>query len=355
MYADDANIIITGKTLHELQLKFTALSNCLVHWVSINGLSLNVRKTQYMVFSNKKLDLDNFELKVNHIPIERQVVARFLGVLVDSRLSWKKHITALTKKLNCNVGILMKVKGIFPNSVLRTLYHSFIQSHLNYCSLVWGLGCKSSLNSIFVAQKKAIRIISPGFARYWYDKNTGQTPTHTKPFFNNMNLPNVYTLILQNVLIFMQKVHTSKVPLPIINMFSLSYTLIPETCYNYFNITSTRLKCLTQSIFYEGPRSFNDILPELIHHSRHTIINSNKPNTDTDQYYLNSINGKPFKRNVKLYLMHVQGIGDVEQWEFTNFRLYKGSRSSNRTNNNYISRTNMYNTETNTLRRHLTP
>ena len=273
LYADDANIIITGNTLHEIQLKFASLSNCLVQWVSTNGLSLNVRKTQYMVFSNKNLELDKLKLTVNHIPIERQVVARFLSVFVDHKLSWKKHIIALTKKLNRNVGILIKVKDIFPNSVLKTLYHSFIQSHLNYCSLIWGFGCKSSLNSIFVAKKKAIRIISPGFARYWYDKNTGQTPSHTKPFFNNLNLPNVYTLILQNALIFMQKVHTCKVPRPIINMFSLSNILIPETCYKYFDsITSSRLKllkCQTQSIFYEGPRSYNDILQEL---TRHLII-----------------------------------------------------------------------------------
>ena len=79
LYADDANIIITGNTLHEIQLKFASLSNCLVQWVSTNGLSLNVRKTQYMVFSNKNLDLDKLKLTVNHIPIERQVVARFLS------------------------------------------------------------------------------------------------------------------------------------------------------------------------------------------------------------------------------------------------------------------------------------
>ena len=168
-----------------------------------------------------------------------------------------------------------------------------------------------------------------------------------------MNLPKVYTLILQNIIIFMQKVHTNKVPCSIIRMFCPSDTLIPETCYKYFSITSARLKCQTQSIFYEGPRSFNDILPELIHYYKNTI-NSTKPNTDAAQCYLNSINVKPFKRNVKLYLMYIQGIGDVEQWEFTNFRLYKGSRSSNRTNNSCISRTNMHDTETNTLRRHLT-
>ena len=52
--------------------------------------------------------------------------------------------------------------------------------------------------------------------------------------------------------------------------------------------------------------------------------------------------------------MHLQGLGDVEQWEFTNFRIYKGSRSSKRIKDSYVSRTNIYNTETNVLRRNLT-
>ena len=151
-------------------------------------------------------------------------------------------MTALSKKLSQNSGILIKVKGIFPLSVLKTLYHSFIQSHLNYCSLVWGFGCKNSLNPIFVAQKKAIRILAPGYVNYWYNKKTGQTPSHTKNFFNELGLPTVYTLILQKVLVCMQKIQISNAPQPILNMFTESNETIPNTCYNFFEILPTRLK-----------------------------------------------------------------------------------------------------------------
>ena len=348
LYADDANIIISGKTLHEIQLKFAALSDSLVRWVSTNGLSLNVRKTNYMLFSNKKLDLGGLALTINSIPINKQEVSRFLGVLVDDRLTWKKHIVALSKKLNCNVGILTKLKGIFPQSVLKTLYHSFIQSHMNYCSLLWGLGCKSSLHPIFVAQKKAIRVISPGFVRYWYDKKTAQTPSHTKTYFSDLELPNVYTVILLNVLTFMQKVHTDKAPQSIVNLFASGNKTIPKTCYNYFNIAPARLKCQTNSIFYEGPRLFNDILPELVEYSNRTFATTSNP---VNHPVLKSKNIASFKRCMKTYLLSIQGRGDTELWEFSNFRLYKGSRSSNRNKNGSLSRAEVYISETHTLRR----
>ena len=342
LYADDANIIIKGKTLHEIDIKFRILGDSLMHWVKSNGLSLNIRKTHYMIFSNKKLGTENLDLTINSIPIDSQETARFLGVLVDNKLSWKKHIAALSKKLNQNVGILIKVKGIFPLHVLKTLYHSFIQSHLNYCSLVWGHGCKSSLNSIFVAQKKAVRVIAPGYVNFWYDKKTGKTPSHTKPFFSELALPTVYTIVLQNTLFFMQKIHTCKAPQPILNMFSVSYECIPNTCYKYFNTHSPRLKCQRNSIFYEGPRLFNDTLTEFTQQNP-------TANTETRHNNLKAVNPKPFKRIIKSYLIGIQGCGDLQEWEFSNFRLYKGSRSSSRNKQEYISRTELY--DSNKLKR----
>ena len=285
---------------------------------------------------------------MNSVPIGRETVSKFLGVLVDDRLTWKKHIAALSKKLNRNVGILTKVKGIFPLTVLKTLYTSFIQSHLNYCTILWGLGCKSSLNSVFVAQKKAIRVISPGYVRYWYDKNTAQTPSHTKKLFSELELPNVYTIILLNALTFMQKVHTGNLPHSITTLFTFRNESITNTCYNYFNISPARLKCQTNSIFYEGPRLFNDNLPELVDYYKPEA--TTYPNIGLHPA-LHSKNPKSYKRHLKKYLLHIQGVGDTEEWDFSNFRLYKGSRSSNRVKNMTLSRAETHKPETHTLRR----
>ena len=118
-----------------------------------------------------------------NIPIERATTARFLGVLVDSNLTWKQHITALHVKMARNSSILFKLKGILPLDVLKTLYHSFVQSHLNHCPLIWGLGNKSTLAPLFTAQKRAVRTLAPGFVNYFYNKETGEHPHHTKQVF----------------------------------------------------------------------------------------------------------------------------------------------------------------------------
>ena len=54
MYADDANIIISGKNIDEINEKLINLSTGLLNWVDTNGLALNLKKTKYMIFSRQK-------------------------------------------------------------------------------------------------------------------------------------------------------------------------------------------------------------------------------------------------------------------------------------------------------------
>ena len=132
LYADDANIIISENNIAELQNKIELLLEKLQSWVNVNGLKLNIQKTKYMIFSNvEKTDLN---IKIKSTPISRSRCEKFLGILVDDSLSWTDHINGLASKISRNVGILYKLKGIVPESVLRTLYNSFVQSNLNYCS-----------------------------------------------------------------------------------------------------------------------------------------------------------------------------------------------------------------------------
>ena len=140
LYADDANIIITGHTMDEIEIKLKNFIRKLNIWVNSNSLKLNIGKTKYMIFSNlSKRDI-NFE--INGTKIERKREERFLGVIIDEKLAWTAHKLALTRKLSANCGVLFRARHILNKDTLKTLYYSFIQSHLIYCCNVWGLGTK---------------------------------------------------------------------------------------------------------------------------------------------------------------------------------------------------------------------
>ena len=106
LYADDANLIITADNFHEIRAKLEILLEQLDSWVKENGLKLNLNKTKYMIFTNKPIT--EIDVKFNSVPIEKSSCERFLGVLVDEKLSWSQHIAAIKTKMSRYIGILYK-------------------------------------------------------------------------------------------------------------------------------------------------------------------------------------------------------------------------------------------------------
>ena len=94
LYADDANIIITGESMDEIQVKVSELTCNLLNWVQCNGLALNLKKTYYLVFTNRRINSD-IELRIDNVVIKRVTETRFLGALIDEKLTWKSHISAM--------------------------------------------------------------------------------------------------------------------------------------------------------------------------------------------------------------------------------------------------------------------
>ena len=188
LYADDANILISGSTIQEIFEKLQIFLPKLEDWVNINSLKLNTTKTKYMIFSNTPA-INNISFKINNELIERKTVDKFLGVLIDEKLNFAGHKAAIATKISRNCGVLYRARYVLNEKSLKSLYYSFIQSHLNYCSSVWGFGSKNSLSSIFIAQKRAIRTI---FFIKLYTKNENGEYTYgnTKPLFNSNNIFN---------------------------------------------------------------------------------------------------------------------------------------------------------------------
>ena len=87
---------------------------------------------------------------------------------MDENLNWSQHIATVKSKMARYVGILYKIKKYLPLNARLQIYHSFVQSHVNYCSLVWGFSSKHNIELIFAKQKKGLRAVIPGYIKYKY-------------------------------------------------------------------------------------------------------------------------------------------------------------------------------------------
>ena len=254
LYADDANIIITGQSEEEIQSKLLQITSLLLKWVDSNGLSLNLKKTHFMVFSHQKVDYSKLNVTIAGTKIGRVSEARFLGVILDDKLSWSKHIAAVRTKMIRYIGIMYRIKRHLPLNVRLQMYHSFIQSHVNYCSLVWGFAAKHLIESIFSRQKQGIRMVMPGFVNYFY--KDGKLPTHTKSSFKEYKVLTVHGIIVKNALTLMHrmKYFQDTVPLSIKNLFPKdlpTYDSDHISNSNWLEIYGSR--DFRASIFFKGP------------------------------------------------------------------------------------------------------
>ena len=83
LYADDANIIVSGFTIEKVYQKIQDLTSCLVKWVNCNGLALNLIKTKYMIFTRKRTYAEQ-SIRINNVLIERKSTEKFLGVIFNN-------------------------------------------------------------------------------------------------------------------------------------------------------------------------------------------------------------------------------------------------------------------------------
>ena len=158
MYADDATLYCNlDESTSEILLnnELTKITD----WLSSNKLSLNVKKTKFMVFHTPQRRVNYPTLKLNNVNIKRLSQFNFLGVILASSLKWDKHVAHVSLKISRVIGALYRLKHVFPRKVLLTLYNALILPHLSYCILVWGLRIDGN-HGLPLLQKKAVRIIT---------------------------------------------------------------------------------------------------------------------------------------------------------------------------------------------------
>ena len=199
LFADDSNLFLIGKNPYKLIETMNLEIGKVTEWLRINKLSLNLKKTHFMLFkkSQTRCALDT-DLVIDGIKIGRVDKTKFLGVVIDPGLTFKSHILYIKGKIARGVGILNKCRKYLNESTLLTLYYSFVYPYFNYCNSIWGNTCQAYLDPLVKLQKRAIRIICNVDRR-----------SHTEPLFKKLCILNLSKLFVYCTQLFMFKFHHS--------------------------------------------------------------------------------------------------------------------------------------------------
>ena len=211
LFADDTNIFCSGNDIITLRRVVNDELKKLNTWFDFNKLSLNVKKTNYMIFTSRVVQ-NELELYINNEKIEKVQSTKFLGVVIDDKLNWKEHIARVKGKLSKCIAIMHKVKYVLNSTTLLIIYNSLFLPYLSYCLEIWGNTYKSNVNPLYILQKKCIRVVAKSTYR-----------AHTSPLFYMFNIIKLYDLINLKTCIIMYKVFNNTLPDNIIQLFDLKF------------------------------------------------------------------------------------------------------------------------------------
>lgn len=192
-YADDSNLLITASTYQGITRQTSSLMSNANEWFAGNKLILNRDKTSVVIFKTKQ---SRFETPTN-ITVNDTVLSvcdstKFLGIHIDEFLSWNYHIEYLCKKLN-GVCYCVRILSRYSNlNTLKIVYFASFESLIRYGVVFWG--SSSEMNTVFLIQKRVIRIL----LRLQFRETC-------RGHFKSQNILTVVALYIMECLLFMFK------------------------------------------------------------------------------------------------------------------------------------------------------
>ena len=174
LFADDTNIFAQEREPVALFDKVNQGLQDLGTWFKCNKLTLNLKKTEYVLFGGPKAkSAEGLGLSVGEEEVRRVNGVKFLGIWVDERLRWTEQANKVKRKVSQLLGVLGRARAVLEGDSLRVLYNSLVLPHLQYCLMVWGNfsgDCNGALGkSILSVQKRLVGMMDGRTRRYHAD------------------------------------------------------------------------------------------------------------------------------------------------------------------------------------------
>jgi len=237
LFADDTNIYYEAENLDKLELVINKELKKLHTWLIVNRLSLNIDKTHFVVFHpfNKPL-MKKITLKIYKKAISEGDQVKYLGITIDSTLSWRTHIDNVSTKISKTIGLLYKIRYFVDIKIIKTLYYSLVYPHLLYGIEVWGSADETLLNRLLILQKKIVRLICYSDVRH-----ADYSFSPSNPLFYKLEMHKIYDIF---------KINLSKF------IFKCLNKMTPVNFHSWYQLTSVLNRYDTRSKFVNIENSF---------------------------------------------------------------------------------------------------
>ena len=131
LFADDTALYLSDKDINNLEEKINTELLKIIEWLEINKLTLNVSKSNFVIFSVPQKKAVDIKIYLCNMQLEKKDYDKYLGVYIDKHLSWKKQIEFIKQKLCRAIAIISKLRYYTDTDLLKSIYYSFFYHMLS--------------------------------------------------------------------------------------------------------------------------------------------------------------------------------------------------------------------------------
>ena len=222
---------------------------------------------------------------------------KFLGVIIDEKLNWSKHIQHVTNKVRCSIAQLYEMRKLLPTKMKKSVYNAIVNSQLSYAISVWGCTLVADrLEPLFILQKRALRNL------FSIRKVSRFVKGHTKPEFKKYNILTVYNIYNYMTLLDINKLVRLKQPEYLSSLLRLD---TPTQRNNRLYTPAFKVKKYQNNFCYQGPNLWNLLSSSASYCNKLTL----------------TVTSSSFKSKLKTFLLKMQSYGQSTgdyNWYVTN-------------------------------------
>ena len=199
MFADDTNFLARGGSIKDMEEKINIELGKVADWFTANKLSLNTKKTHYMIFKKRKKIISTISLQINGEEIKRVISdegVKFLGYRLNEKICWNNHIEEKLRKAKKGIFALLQVKNILPIAARKSIYHALVHTHLSTGSILWyPMLSKEKRQEVEIVQKQAIRALCGAPYR-----------SHSEPLLKKTHVLKISDVFKKESVIFVKRI-----------------------------------------------------------------------------------------------------------------------------------------------------
>ncbi|XP_061653107.1 uncharacterized protein LOC133488791 isoform X2 [Phyllopteryx taeniolatus] len=158
MYADTV-FFVHGRSKDTVAAKLTNTMSCVTTWLQECCLQLNVSKTVGMYLTKTNRVSPDPDILVNGEKMQIVSQYKYLGLIIDSQLSFKAHIDKLCKNIKLNLANFRAIRNEMSTEAAKIYLHSMILSHFNYCITSWSQAGQNAKKPLEVLYKQVIKVM----------------------------------------------------------------------------------------------------------------------------------------------------------------------------------------------------